>query len=131
MSFDIKDYVTVNERILAFYEKYPEGILRADIVTHTDSLVVVKAYAYRGADYELPCTGHSQMSIPGPTSFTRGSEIETPNISVGTRTRSDGLRRRSAASPRRRRSLTSSRPQVSRYRPRVGTPRDSMPSSAS
>ena len=48
--FNIEDYVTVAERVVWFYEKYPEGSLQAEIVELSDSRVVVRAYAYRNAD---------------------------------------------------------------------------------
>ena len=70
------DYIEVNERIIAFYAKYPEGSLQAEIHTLTDNLVVMQAWAYRTPDDKRPSMGWSSMSIPGATNFTRGSEIE-------------------------------------------------------
>ena len=72
----LKDYVTVDKRITAFYTDYPDGSLQSEIVTLTDKLVVVKAYAYRSADDPRPGIGHSQMEIPGSTPYTEGSEVE-------------------------------------------------------
>lgn len=78
----LKDYVQVNERIIAFYELYPEGSLQSEIVELTEKRVVMKAYAYRKAGDPLPGIGHSQMSIPGRTSFTIGSEVENCETSA-------------------------------------------------
>ena len=75
-------YVEVNERIMAFMAKYPEGSLQADIYTLTDSLVVMKAYAFRTADDRTPGVGWSSLQIPGSTNFTRGSEIENCETSA-------------------------------------------------
>lgn len=79
---DMSDYVEVNERIIAFVEKYPEGSLQADIHTLTDSLVVMKAYAYRTADDQRPGIGWSSLQIPGKTNFTRDAEIENCETSA-------------------------------------------------
>ena len=75
-------YVEVNERIMAFMQKYPEGSLQAEIHTLTDSLVVMQASAYRTADDKRPGTGWSSLQIPGSTNFTRGSEIENCETSA-------------------------------------------------
>ena len=69
------DYVEVNERILEFRDKHPEGSLQAEIVSLTDALVVVKAYAYRTPDDPRPGTGLASEPIPGKTNFTRDSEL--------------------------------------------------------
>src|SRR5690606_32268753 len=79
---DLKDYVQVNERIDAFYAKYPEGSIQSEIVELTESRVTVKAWAYRTPDDRCPGVGHSFMNIPGSTSFTRGSELETTETSA-------------------------------------------------
>jgi hypothetical protein len=76
------DYVPVNDRITAFMAEYPEGCLQSEIVRLTDSLVVVKAYAYRSPTDMRPAIGHSSLEIPGSTSFTRGSEIENAETSA-------------------------------------------------
>lgn len=76
------DYIEVNERIMAFYEEYPEGSLQAEIHTLTDSLVVMKATAYRTPDDQRPATGWSSLQIPGSTNFTRGAEIENCETSA-------------------------------------------------
>jgi hypothetical protein len=76
------DYIQVNERIIAFKEEFPEGSLQSEVVTFTDSFVMVKAYAYRGPDDQRPGIGHSGLKIPGATSYTRGSELENAETSA-------------------------------------------------
>ena len=76
------DYIEVNERIMAFYAKYPEGSLQTEIHTLTDSLVVMCARAYRNPTDPRPGTGWSSLQIPGTTNFTRGSEIENCETSA-------------------------------------------------
>lgn len=85
MAFDKKgldNYVQVNERIVAFYKQFPEGSIQSEIVTLTETLVVVKAYAYRTDGDDKPGIGHSSMIIPGSTPYTRGSELENCETSA-------------------------------------------------
>lgn len=75
-------YVEVKDRIIAFKERHPEGVLQAEIVELTGDRVTVKAYAYREPGDPRPGIGHSFMAIPGATSFTRGSELENAETSA-------------------------------------------------
>lgn len=76
MSKSILDgYVTVDQRIIAFKEAFPEGSLQSEIVLMSDNRVVVKAYAYRTPDDLRPGVGHAAEVIPGKTSFQRDSEL--------------------------------------------------------
>lgn len=79
---DMSDYVEVNERIMAFVSKYPEGSLQADIYHLDDKLVVMRAYAYRTPDDKRPGIGWSSLQIPGKTNFTRDAEIENCETSA-------------------------------------------------
>lgn len=82
MAWNNDDYVQVNDRIAAFYERYPEGSLRSRIVEMTDERVIVKAWAYRHPEDKHPATGHSYLAIPGSTNFTKGSELENAETSA-------------------------------------------------
>ncbi len=78
MAYDIKDYVTVNERVAAFKEKFPEGSLQAEwkpVVLGGQEVIVVKAFAYRTPDDPRPGIGHAMEPLPGLTQFTRNSEL--------------------------------------------------------
>lgn len=76
MSKSILDgYVTVDQRIIAFKEAFPEGSLQSEIVLMSDNKVVIKAYAYRTPDDLRPGVGHAAEVIPGKTSFQRDSEL--------------------------------------------------------
>jgi len=83
-SFNPSDsgYVEVRERLEAFYAKFPEGSLQSEIVMLTGDKVVVKAYAYRFLEDTRPGIGHSQLSIPGKTNYTRDSELENAETSA-------------------------------------------------
>jgi len=84
--FDLGDYVEVRDRIRLFYERYPDGRLvteRVEVWMEVDPpRVVVKALAYRTPDDPLPGDGWSWMTLPGTTSYTRGSEIENTQTSA-------------------------------------------------
>lgn len=75
-------YIEVKDRILAFYEKFPDGSIQSEVVELGEDIVVMKAYAYRSPDDPRPGVGHSQMPIPGLTSFTKHSEVENAETSA-------------------------------------------------
>lgn len=75
-------YVEVNKRIEEFYAKYPNGSIQTEIVHLNDTLVIIKAYAFRAPDDPRPSTGLSQMPIPGLTQFTKNSEVENCETSA-------------------------------------------------
>lgn len=79
-----EDYNTVAERIIEFRSKHPEGSLQPYDPAHPYRLetldgkqcVVVVAAAYRTPDDTRPGIGMAYEPIPGPTQFTRGSELQ-------------------------------------------------------
>lgn len=85
MAFDKKgldSYIQVNERIIRFYEKFPEGSLQSEIIALEKDRVVMKAFAYRMPNDERPGIGYSSLQIPGPTPYTKNSEIENAETSA-------------------------------------------------
>lgn len=77
-----KDYVEVSERIQEFRAKHPDGTLQSEVVHISDSLVIVKGYAYRSPDDERPGTGLAGEPIPGETNFTKNSEVQNAETSA-------------------------------------------------
>ena len=76
----LEDYVDVAHRISAFFEKYPQGCLRAGTPWEVreigdQTFVVFTALAYRTPDDEMPAEGTAWEPFPGPTQFTRNSEL--------------------------------------------------------
>ena len=74
-------YIDVSERIQAFYANYPEGSLvewRQPWLMHIGerSFVCYTAAAYRTADDPRPGIGTAWEPVPGPTPFTRDSELQ-------------------------------------------------------
>lgn len=79
---NLDDYVDVAARIASFKESFPEGSLQSEIVKHTDTEVVVKAYAYRTQDDPRPGIGHAREVVPGRTPFTKDSEVMVAETSA-------------------------------------------------
>jgi hypothetical protein len=80
MSFDLRDYITVRERMVAFYKRYPEGSLEMDPVDFQQiegkMWAIGRAYAYRTPDDPRPGVGTAWEIVPGLTPYTRGSEVQ-------------------------------------------------------
>lgn len=74
------DYVDVAERIRQFYGKYPDGRLTTGAPPQVVEIagkpyVWYHARAYRSPDDTLPGDGWAAEPVPGPTQFTRDSEL--------------------------------------------------------
>ena len=80
MSFDLKDYITVRERMADFYKRYPDGSLQMDapeiITVEGKTWAIGRAYAYRSPDDSKPGIGTAWEIVPGLTPYTRGSELQ-------------------------------------------------------
>jgi hypothetical protein len=74
------DYIDVATRIVEFREKFPTGSLQQHSVefVHVNGKdwVVYTAAAYRTPDDIRPGMGTAWEPIPGPTNFTRDSEVQ-------------------------------------------------------
>lgn len=74
-------YVDVAERIVEFREKYPQGSLQQLSLEFVRDFggkdwVVYTAAAYRTPDDVRPGVGTAWEPVPGPTNFTRDSEVQ-------------------------------------------------------
>ena len=80
------DYIDVAARIIEFRTKFPTGSLQPwkdpyiERVEMPDGKIkcfmVYSAAAYRSPDDKLPGVGYAWEPIPGPTNFTRDSELQ-------------------------------------------------------
>lgn len=74
------DYIDVATRIVEFREKHPEGSLQQHSLEFVNvngkDWVVYTAAAYRTPDDIRPGMGTAWEPIPGPTNFTRDSEVQ-------------------------------------------------------
>lgn len=80
MSFNLGDYVDVAQRIEEFYGRYPEGSLRTGTPPQVleiggRSFIVYHALAFRAPDDPCPAEGWAWEPVPGPTQFTKDSEL--------------------------------------------------------
>lgn len=74
------DYIEVSERIKLFYEKYPQGRLVCNEAPlgmrfGEQEFVAVHARAYRTPDDQHPGDGWAWEPVPGPTPYTKNSEL--------------------------------------------------------
>jgi hypothetical protein len=74
------DYVDVAQRVQQFYEKYPDGSLQSWQPPYVETIgdkpfLVYSAAAYRTPDDPRPAIGWAWEPVPGPTNFTRDSEL--------------------------------------------------------
>jgi len=81
------DYVDVAERIRGFKELYPDGSLQnvGDpklMVVGERTFIVYCAAAYRTPDDQRPGIGWAWEPVPGPTPFTRDSELMNAETSA-------------------------------------------------
>ena len=64
MAFNINDYEPVEVRLAKFWDKYPEGRVFTELVSHTDTQFIVKASVYRVAsDPEPMATGYAEEQV--------------------------------------------------------------------
>ena len=57
----LDDYVGVDELIEQMNTKYPEGVLKSEIIDISDSYVVFKTSFYINSEAPLKCTGHARV----------------------------------------------------------------------
>ena len=75
------DYIDVATRIVEFRERYPDGRLRQRSLEFVRDFagkdwVVYTAEAWRTQDDPAPAQGTAWEPVPGPTQFTRDSEVQ-------------------------------------------------------
>ena len=82
----LDDYIDVAERISLFKEKYPDGTLQTIewrvVSIDVHQFVVYHAAAYRDPFDERPGQGIAWEPFPGPTAFTRDSELMNAETSA-------------------------------------------------
>lgn len=85
MSFDLSNYTTVNERIITFYDLYPQGF----ISTHPAKIVDISGHTFISVVAEVSCSPDGPTIIaeawepfPGKTPYTRDSEQQNAATSA-------------------------------------------------
>jgi hypothetical protein len=86
MPVDLSNYNTVPERMGEFFDKYPEGSFQQIDLQFVEAagkqFVVYTAAVYRTPDDPRPGHGTAWEPIPGPTSFTKDSEVQNAETSA-------------------------------------------------
>lgn len=85
MAFDIQNYTTVQERVLEFYQRYPDGSIQFEFMGVMDgdpTKMWGVASAYRTADDPRPGVGTASEFIEGKSPYTRGSELQNLETSA-------------------------------------------------
>jgi hypothetical protein len=72
----LKDYITVTERIMKFYELYPEGRIVPQIIQWNDGVVVVKTEVYRNAHDQAPSAVGHAYEKEGSSFINKTSALE-------------------------------------------------------
>jgi|TARA_Y100000310_G_scaffold59983_1_gene55376 hypothetical protein len=78
-----KEYVMVKDRIVAFYNAYPHGCIRTELVDYKDGDWIVKAFCYPNPN-EFPetyCTGLAHESH-GSSQINQTSALENCETSA-------------------------------------------------
>lgn len=79
MSFNLDEYVDVAERVHSFYERFEDGrLVTVDfgpMAIGGKEFVFCHARAFRSPDDPLPGDGIAWEPVPGPTQFTKDSEL--------------------------------------------------------
>ena len=78
--FSMDDYVDVAERIRQFYAQHPEGSLKSGsppqiIEAGGKPFIAYHAQAFRFPEDPVPTDGWAWEPVPGPTQFTKDSEL--------------------------------------------------------
>jgi hypothetical protein len=90
MAFDLAGYKTVPERIAEFREKHPDGSLQPADPSRPfwieevggRTFVCYSAAAYRSPEDPRPGIGTAWEPFPGPTPYTKDSEVQNAETSA-------------------------------------------------
>lgn len=78
----LKDYITVNERILKFYERYPDGRIVTEIKSWTEGRIIMQATIYRDHETEKPLAIGHAYEQEGSTYINKTSVLENCETSA-------------------------------------------------
>jgi hypothetical protein len=78
----LANYVEVNERIMEFWSKYPNGRIHTEIVSWQDSVIVMKASVYKDIADTLPAAVGHAYEREGSTPVNRSSVLENCETSA-------------------------------------------------
>lgn len=78
----LKDYIQVNDRIIKFYEKYPEGRIVTSIISWTEGRIVMQATIYKDHMTDKPISIGHAYEQEGSTFINKTSALENCETSA-------------------------------------------------
>lgn len=76
------DYETVDDRLHKFWDAHPSGRIETELVAYSDTQFIVKAYAYRDTNDEVPtATGYAEERV-GSSPVNKTSALENAETSA-------------------------------------------------
>jgi hypothetical protein len=72
----LKDYVTVNERIMKFYELHPDGRIIPELISWENGVIVIKTSVYRNALDHIPAAVGHAYEKEGSSFINKTSALE-------------------------------------------------------
>ena len=81
MKVDLSQYVTVNERIIKFYEQYEAGRIITELVSWSEGVIVMKATCYRN-NGEVPASTGYAYEVEGSSYINKTSALENCETSA-------------------------------------------------
>jgi len=78
----LNDYIMVNERIMEFYSKYPEGRIVTEVISNELGQIIFKALVFKKYEDVYPsATGHA-MEKEGNSFINKNSHVENCETSA-------------------------------------------------
>ena len=74
--FNLNEYQTVQERIDLFWKRFPEGRFKLDIVSQSDSQVIIKASVWKDKNDKHPATVDFAEERIGTSPVNKVSHVE-------------------------------------------------------
>lgn len=78
----LQDYIMVNERIMEFYSKYPDGRIETEIISNESGQVIFKALVYKRYEDTVPSAIGHAMEKEGNSFINKNSHIENCETSA-------------------------------------------------
>ena len=90
MSFDLSSYETVHERTERFWKLYPNGRIKTELVSYSDTQFIVRAEMYKDINDPVPfATGFAEERV-GSSFINKTSALENCETSAIGRCASNG-----------------------------------------
>jgi len=82
MGFDLSNYATVQERVVEFWSRFPNGRIETELVFHSETSYIVKASAYKNISDAVPSASDYAQETVGASMTTKNFALETCSTSA-------------------------------------------------